>query len=156
MYSTPLYPYLSPHVAIAERCGVASRCPARDTRYRTLHYRGATAKRQCLSTLMRVMHGRATRTWPRSRQPSRPSGAYPGRASLVMKTMTNNFTMHYFFTLCLNAPHWRLLKVPAAFVLGFTEEGMRAVRAPQVAAHMSTQTTGRPVTNAAGQRAPSS
>ena len=81
-YSTPLYPYLSPHVAIAERCGVASRCPARDTRHRTLHNRGATAKRQCLSTLMRVMHGRATRTWLRSRQPSRPSGAYPGRASL--------------------------------------------------------------------------
>ena len=33
MYSTVLYPYLSSHVAIAERCGVASRCPARDTRY---------------------------------------------------------------------------------------------------------------------------
>jgi hypothetical protein len=38
---------------------------------------------------------------------------------LLMKTMTNNFTMHYFFTLCSNVPHWRLLKVPAAFVENF-------------------------------------
>ena len=73
--------------------------------------------------------------------------------------MTINYTMHYFFTLspalCLNVCHLRLLKVPAAFVLGFTEEGMRAVRAPQ-SANTSTQTTGRPVENAAGQRAPGS
>jgi hypothetical protein len=73
--------------------------------------------------------------------------------------MTINYTMHYVFTLspalCLNVCHLRLLKVPAAFVLGFTEEGMRAVRAPQVVAHTSTQTTGRTVTNDAGQRAPS-
>ena len=74
--------------------------------------------------------------------------------------MTINYTMHYVFTLspalCLNVCHLRLLKVPAAFVLGFTEEGMRAVRAPQVAAHMSTQTTSRMATSAAGQRAPGS
>jgi hypothetical protein len=38
--------------------------------------------RQCLSTLMHRMHEQATRTWPRSRQPPRPSGVYPGRAWL--------------------------------------------------------------------------
>ena len=36
--------------------------------------------------------------------------------SYYRRTMTINYTMHYFFTLCLNVPHWRLLKVPVAFV----------------------------------------
>ena len=30
-----------------------------------------------------------------------------------MKTMTNDFTMHYFFTLCLNVCHWWLLCLPS-------------------------------------------
>jgi hypothetical protein len=79
--------------------------------------------------------------------------------SYYRRTMTINYTMHYFFTLspalCLNVCHLWLLRVPTAFVLGFTEEGMRAVRAPQ-SANTSTQTTSRMAASAAGHRTPGS
>ena len=39
--------------------------------------------------------------------------------SYYTRTMTDNYTMHYFFTLCLNVCHSRLLKVPFVFVENF-------------------------------------
>jgi len=45
--------------------------------------------------------------------------AHATTLSYYRRTMTDNYTMHYFFTLCSNVPHLRLLKVPFVSVENF-------------------------------------